>query len=152
MTIPREFHSVEQALKEVIKDLKNKVKDITGKTESHFRKCSDESDHDHHVYHADSIKLDIECMREGLGSPMLSAHQYQIDKALTSGKNLENITTSLIDTGARIGRLMEVTKLALDANSSAGKAISKMEKEQIYKSIRDVEEKISNLKLSIGIK
>jgi hypothetical protein len=91
-------------------------------------------------------------MREGLGSPMLSAHQYQIDKALTSGKNLENITTSLIDTGARIGRLMEVTKLALDANSSAGKAISKMEKEQIYKSIRDVEEKISNLKLSIGIK
>jgi hypothetical protein len=27
-----------------------------------------------------------------------------------------------------------------------------MEKEQIYKSIRDVEEKISNLKLSIGIK
>jgi hypothetical protein len=27
-----------------------------------------------------------------------------------------------------------------------------MEKEKIYKAIRDVEEKISNLKLSIGIK
>jgi hypothetical protein len=41
-------------------------------------------DKDHHVLHAESIKLDIECMRKGLGSPMLSAHQYQIDKALKS--------------------------------------------------------------------
>ena len=81
MTIPREFHSIEQALREVIKNLKDSIETIGGKTESHFRKCSDENDKDHQILHRESIWLDIECMRRGLGSPMLSAHQYQIDKA-----------------------------------------------------------------------
>ena len=40
----------------------------------------------------------------------------------------------------------------INPNSPDGKTISKSEKEKIYKAIRDVEEKISNLKLSIGIK
>ena len=52
----------------------------------------------------------------------------------------------------RIGKLMDVTNEAVNSNSPDGKAINKMEKEKIYKAIRDVEEKISNLKLSIGIK
>jgi hypothetical protein len=91
-------------------------------------------------------------MRRGLGSPMLSAHQYQIDKALKANNNFENIMTSLVTTGVRIGKLMEVTNEAINPNSPDGKTISKMEKEKIYKAIRDVEEKISNLKLSIGIK
>jgi hypothetical protein len=47
---------------------------------------------------------------------------------------------------------MEVTNEAINPNSPDGKTISKSEKEKIYKAIRDVEEKISNLKLSIGIK
>lgn len=152
MTIPREFHSIEQALKEVIKNLKDSVEDIAGKSESHFRKCSDENDKDHHVLHAESIKLDIECMRKGLGSPMLSAHQYQIDKALKSKNDFENIITSLLNTGARIGKLMEVTHEAVQPESSDGRTISKIEKEKIYKAIREVEEKISNLKLAIGVK
>jgi len=152
MTIPREFHSIEQALKEVIKNLKETIEIVAGKSVSHFRKCSDENDKDHHVLHAESIKLDIECMRKGLGSPLLSAHQYQIDKALKSQNDFENIVTSLISTGARIGKLMEVTQQAVDPNSPDGKIISKTEKEKIYKAIREVEEKLSNLKLSIGIK
>ena len=94
MTIPREFHSIEQALKEVIKNLKDSIETIGGKTESHFRKCSDENDKDHQVLHKESIWLDIECMRRGLGSPMMSAHQYQIDKALKANNNFENIMTS----------------------------------------------------------
>ena len=41
----RKLVSLEIALKEVIKDLKSEaLKDVTGKTESHFRKCSDEND------------------------------------------------------------------------------------------------------------
>jgi hypothetical protein len=152
MTIPREFHSIEQALKEVIKNLKDSLETIGGKTDSHFSKCSDENDKDHQVLHKESIWLDIECMRRGLGSPMMSAHQYQIDKALKANNNFENIMTSLVTTGVRIGKLMEVTNEAINPNSPDGKTISKMEKEKIYKAIRDVEEKISNLKLSIGIK
>ncbi len=152
MTIPREFHSIEQALREVIKNLKDSIEQIGGKTESHFRKCSDENDKDHQILHRESIWLDIECMRRGLGSPMLSAHQYQIDKALKDNNNFENIMTSLVTTGARIGKLMEVTSEAVNSNSPDGKAISKMEKEKIYKAIKEVEEKITNLKLSVGIK
>ena len=152
MTIPREFHSIEQALKEVIKNLKDSISKIGGKTESHFRKCSDENDKNHQILHSESINLDIECMRRGFGSPMLSAHQYQIDKALKSHNNFENIMTSLVTTGVRIGKLMEVTTEAIDPNSADGKSISKIEKEKIYKAISEVEEKISNLKLTVGIK
>ena len=54
--------------------------------------------------------------------------------------------------GVRIGRLMEVTKGATDPSSPGGKEISQLEKEKIYKAIKDVEGKISDLKLSIEIK
>jgi hypothetical protein len=47
---------------------------------------------------------------------------------------------------------MEVTQQAVDPKSPEGKTISKTEKEKIYRAIREVEEKLSNLKLSIGIK
>ena len=47
---------------------------------------------------------------------------------------------------------MEVTQKAIDPNSEGGTAVSKQEKEDIYKAINELEEKIANLKLSIGIK
>lgn len=47
---------------------------------------------------------------------------------------------------------MEVTHEAVQPESSDGRTISKVEKEKIYKAIREVEEKISNLKLAIGVK
>ena len=56
----RKLISLEGALKEVIKDLKSEaLKDVTGKTESHFRKCSDEND-TQDIHHIDSIKIDID--------------------------------------------------------------------------------------------
>ena len=40
---PRKLLSLEQALKNIIRELKpDGIKDATGKSESHFRKCSDE--------------------------------------------------------------------------------------------------------------
>ena len=58
----------------------------------------------------------------------------------------KKITSTLIDMGVRIGRLMEVTKKATDPSSIGGKEISQLEKEKIYKAIKDVEGKISDLK------
>ena len=56
----RKLISLEGALKEVIKDLKSEaLKDVTGKTESHFRKCSDPADKDHNLHFIDAIKLDL---------------------------------------------------------------------------------------------
>jgi hypothetical protein len=60
-------------------------------------------------------------------------------KAFKANNNFENIMTSLVTTGARIGKLMEVTNEAIKSNNPDGKAISKMEKEKIYKAIKDVE-------------
>ena len=56
----RKLVSLEITLKEIIKDLKaDALKEITGKSESHFRKCSDEND-TQDIHHIDSIKIDIE--------------------------------------------------------------------------------------------
>ena len=44
---------------------------------------------------------------------------------------------------------MDTTHDAMSPNSPMGKEISKTEKDQIYKAINEVEEKIAKLKLSI---
>ena len=52
---PRKLLSLELALKNIIKELKkDEIKEITGKSESHFRKCTDEQDLDHNIHHLDS--------------------------------------------------------------------------------------------------
>ena len=128
----REFLSIEQALKQVVKDLK----------------CSDENDTDRLIHHIDSVKLDIECMKRGLGHPLLTAHQIQIEKAMGDNKDI-NVTQSLLSTVTRIGRLTDVTKQAMDPSSPGGANFSKQEKDKIYKALKDVEEKLTSLKLSI---
>ena len=71
----RKLVSLEIALKEIIKDLKDEgLKKATGKSESHFRKCSDENDTDHNIHHKDSVAIDIECLKRGLGNPIHLLH------------------------------------------------------------------------------
>ena len=116
----RQFLSIEQALKEIIKKLdSDELKASTGKSESALRKCSDENDADRLIHHIDSVKLDIECMRRGLGHPLLTAHQMQIEKAIGEDKDI-NVTQSLLSTVTRIGRLTDVTKQAMDPKSPGG--------------------------------
>ena len=60
MTKIREPLSIEKILKNLIGKLKeNEIKEFTGKSISHFRKCSDPDDKDHNLHLADAIKLDI---------------------------------------------------------------------------------------------
>ena len=85
----RKLVSLEIALKEIIKDLKDEgLKKATGKSESHFRKCSDENDTDHNIHHKDSVAIDIECLKRGLGSPMLTAHEDLLEATSPEYKNL----------------------------------------------------------------
>lgn len=148
----RKFSSIEQALKETIKDLgKDAIKETTDKSESHFRKCSDENDTEHHIYHRDAVSLDIASMRKGYGHPMLSAHETLLNDALKSKNDVENITSTLINIGGRLGNLMEVTNDAIDPKGHGGSDITPQEKDKIYKAIKEVEQKIVNLKLSVGL-
>ena len=145
----RKLISLEGALKEVIKDLKSEaLKDVTGKTESHFRKCSDEND-TQDIHHIDSIKIDIECLKRGLGSPMLTAHEDMLEATNPEYKNLDNASNTLINIGAKIGRLMETTQKAINPEGESGQKISETEKKHISKAITDVEDKILELRMII---
>ena len=115
---PRKLLSLELPLKNIIKELKkDEIKKITGKSESHFRKCTDEGDLDHNIHHSDSVKLDLEFRRRKLGSPMLEAHESLLEAAALKLGKLDNTSNTLIDISAKIGRLMEATKDAIDVES-----------------------------------
>ena len=146
----RKLISLELALKEIIKDLKDEgLKKATNKSESHFRKCSDENDDDHNIHHKDSIAIDRECIKRGLGTPMLTAHENMLETTHPKLKKLENVSHTLIDIGARIGRLMETTQDAITPSGESGQKISDAEKNNISKAINNAEDKILELKLLI---
>ena len=56
---PRKLLSLELALKNIIKELKkDEIKEITGKSESHYRKCTDVNNRDNNIHHKESIEID----------------------------------------------------------------------------------------------
>lgn len=150
MTILRKPLTVEHILSSIIKDLdESQVKAITGKSISHFRKCSDPNDKDHNLYLMDAIKLDILLQKSQKGTPFLDNYELLIHEELNHINSSQNISKTLLHIGGRIGKLMDVTTESLDPQGDAGDKISSLEKERIHRSIREVEEKIAQLKLSI---
>lgn len=146
----RKLLSLEIALKNAINDLKDEgLKEATGKSESHYRKCSDENNPDNNIHHKDSLEIDKLCLKKGFGTPMLTAHESIIEAEKIKLNNFENTSNTLINIGARIGKLMEITQNAFDNDSEMGKKLSQREKKLIHKSIDEVEEKIIQLKLII---
>ncbi len=146
----RKLISLEIALKNAINDLKDKgLREATGKSESHFRKCSDEKNNDNNIHHKDSIEIDKACLKKGFGSPMLTAHESILESEKVKMSKFENTSNTLINIGAKIGRLMETTHKAIEDESEMGNKLSQKEKEQIHKSIDEVEEKILQLKVII---
>jgi len=150
MTILRKPLTIEHILASVIKNLdENQVKEFTGKSLSHFRKCSDPEDKDHNLYFADAIKLDIILQKSQKGTPFLDNFELLLDTELKNIDNPNNISDTLINIGGRIGKLMDVTHQSMDPKSQDGENISNVEKEKIYKAIKEVEEKMARLKLSV---
>ena len=127
----------------------DEIKNITGKSISHFRKCSDPDDKDHNIHLNDAIKLDILLQKRKMGTPFLDNFELIIDQEFKKINDYENISNTLINIGGRIGNLMDITVAAIDPKGPEGELISKAEKDNIYKAITEVEEKIAKLKLSI---
>ena len=150
MTKIREPLSIEKILKDLIGKLKeNEIKEFTGKSISHFRKCSDPDDKDHNLHYIDAIKLDILMQRKSLGTPFIDNFSLTLEDESNKVNVYENVASTLIKIGGRVGNLMDTTHDAMSPDSPMGKEISKTEKDQIYKAINEVEEKIAKLKLSI---
>lgn len=147
---PRKLLSLELALKNIIKDLKkDEIKEITGKSESHFRKCTDVNNKDNNIHHKDSIEIDKYCLKKGYGNPMLIAHESILEAERIKLNKYEDASNTLINIGAKIGRLMETTQKAIEDESDQGKKLSQREKQSIHKSIDEVEEKILQLKVIV---
>ncbi len=146
----REPLTIEKILKDVInKHKESEIKEFTGKSISHFRKCSDPDDKDHNLHLSDAIKLDILSLRSQKGSPFLDNISLIVNKEFTDMEKLEDVSRNLINIGGRIGNLMDTTEKALHPQSPKGEKISTREKDKIFSAIAEVEEKIAKLKLSI---
>ena len=150
MTKLRDPLSVEKILKSIISKLKeNEIEEFTGKSISHFRKCSDPDDKDHNLHLNDAIKLDVLSVKSQKGTPFLDHISLIINKEFSDMDKLEDVSRNLINIGGRIGNLMDITDKALHPVSPKGEEISKKEKDNIFNAISEVEEKIVKLKLSI---
>ena len=150
MTKIRDPLTIEHILSKVLKKIdENELKNITGKSISHFRKCSDPDDKDHNIHLSDAISLDLLMLKSQRGTPFLDNISLIIDKEFSSQEKAEDVSKNLINIGGRIGNLMDVVQNALDPNSPGGIEISVKEKDNIYKAISEVEEKIAKLKLAI---
>ena len=150
MTKIRDPLSIENVLSNMLSKLNDdEVKNITGKSTSHFRKCSDPDDKDHNLYLSDAIKLDILMQRSLLGTPLMDNFQLFLDNEFKKVNSFENLENTLLKVGGRVGDLMDVVQEAMDPDSPLGKDLSKKEKDLISKSIIELEEKIAKLKMSI---
>ena len=150
MTKIRNPLSIENVLSNMISKLdEDEVKNLTSKSISHFRKCSDPDDKDHNLYLSDAIKLDIIMQRSFLGTPLMDNFQLILDDEFKKVNSFENLENTLLKVGGRVGDLMDVVQEAMDPQSPLGKDLSKKEKDLISKSIIELEEKIAKLKMSI---
>ena len=150
MTKIRNPLSVENVLSNMISKLnEDEVKNLTNKSISHFRKCSDPDDKDHNLHLGDAIKLDIIMQRNSLGTPLMDNFQIMLDQEFKKVNSFENLENTLLKVGGRVGDLMDVVQEAMNPDSALGKDLSKKEKDLINKSIIELEEKIAKLKISI---
>ena len=150
MTKIRNPLSIENVLSNMISKLnEDEVKNLTNKSISHFRKCSDPDDKDHNLHLGDAIKLDIIMQRNSLGTPLMDNFQIMLDEEFKKVNSFENLENTLLKVGGRVGDLMDVVQEAMNPDSALGKDLSKKEKDLISKSIIELEEKIAKLKMSI---
>ena len=150
MTKIRNPLSIENVLSNMISKLnEDEVKNLTNKSISHFRKCSDPDDKDHNLHLGDAIKLDIIMQRNSLGTPLMDNFQIMLDEEFKKVNSFESLENTLLKIGGRVGDLMDVVQEAMNPDSALGKDLSKKEKDLINKSIIELEEKIAKLKISI---
>jgi hypothetical protein len=95
MTKIRKPLTVEHVLSSVIKDLdENNVKELTGKSLSHFRKCSDPEDKDHNLHFNDAIKLDLILQKSQKGTPFLDNFEIMLNQEFENLNDSENISST----------------------------------------------------------
>ena len=150
----RKAASIENGLMEVTKILsEEEIQEAIGKGSSYIRKCSN-PDLPQQIDHNDSFKLDRACIKKGKGHPLLTSHEYMIVQDLEKFEGNENndIDEMLVKSTILHGKLTEVVKQSEDPKSDMGKEVSPLEKKEIMKAIKDLEDKILKIKLTVDSK
>ncbi len=150
----RKMASIENGLMEVITVLsEEEIQEAIGKGSSYIRKCSN-PDLPQQIDHNDSFKLDRACIKKGKGHPLLTSHEYMIAHELEKfeGNKDNDIDEMLVRSTILHGKLTEVVKQSEDPKSDRGKEISPLEKKEIMKAIKNVEDKILKIKLTVDSK
>ena len=150
----RKQASIESGLMEVLKILTDdEIKEAIGKGSSYLRKCSN-SDLPQQIDHNDSIKLDLKCIQKGKTPPLYTAHEYIVVNEIenTDVHRFNDIDEMLVKSTILHGKLTEVVKLAEDPSSEKGSEISQLEKKEIMQAIKNLENKILKIKLTIDKK
>lgn len=147
----RKSASIENGLMEVLRTLtENEIQSAINKGSSYLRKCSD-PDLPQQIDHNDSFKLDKACIDKGKSPPLLTSHEYMIAQELekTGKDNTRDIDQILIRSTILHGKLTEIIHKAQDQKSDKGQEISILEKKEIFQAIKDLEDKILKIKLTI---
>ena len=147
----RKISSIENGIAEVIKILsEDEIEEVIGKGISFLRKCSD-PDQPQQIDHNDSIKLDLACIKKKKAPPLLNSHEYimSANVAELDVQNDDDLDAVLVKFTILHGKLVEVIKKAQEPNSDKGEEISVVEKKEIFDSIKNIEDKIMKLKISI---
>ena len=152
----RKLDSIEKGLEEVVKILtEEEIKKAIGKGGSYVRKCSDPNpDSDgikRNIDHKDSVALDKKCIAKGFAPPLLTSHQYIIDKEKDNQNSAESndVSRMLVKFSILEGELNKFIIDATDPSGPDGENINELEKKKIFESIKKLEDKILKIKLSI---
>ncbi|MDC3068777.1 hypothetical protein OA265_02985 [Candidatus Pelagibacter sp.] len=150
----RKTASIENGIMQVLKILnEEEIQNAIGKGSSYLRKCSN-PDLQQQIDHNDSIKLDIACIKKGKAPHLCLAHEYiiaNVSDNLDSHK-LNDIDEMLVKSTILHGKLTEVVKTAEDPKSDKGIEISNLEKKEIMKAIKNLEDKIMKIKITVDQK
>ena len=150
----RKTASIESGIMQVLKILsEDEIQAAIGKGSSYLRKCSN-PDLQQQIDHNDSIKLDMACIKKGKAPPLFIAHEYIVlneSDDLDSHKQ-NDIDEMLVKSTILHGKLTEVVKSAEDPKSDEGIEISKLEKKEIMEAIKNLEDKIMKIKITIDKK
>ncbi len=150
----RKTASIENGIMQVLKILnEQEIVKAIGKSSDYLRKCSN-PDLQQQIDHNDSVKLDVACIEKGKAPPMFVAHEYiLINKSDDLDSHKENdIDEMLVKSTILHGKLTEVVKSAEDPKSDKGLEISKLEKKEIMEAIKNLEDKIMKIKITVDQK
>ena len=150
----RKTASIENGIMQVLKILSEKeILEAIGKSSSYLRKCSDPSQQQQ-LDHNDSVKLDIACVKKGKAPHLCLAHEYMITNFAEDLEKhkLNDIDAMLVKSTILHGKLFEVVKEAEDPQSEKGVQISQLEKKEIMEAIKNLEDKIMKIKITVDQK